>query len=139
MSDGGFVDTNILVYAHDPSSGEKHVRASHLIKQLWDSGSGVLSTQALQELCVNLQRKCSVPLSKEEIRGIVHDYGAWPMVTNSLDSVLQALDLQIQYRVSFWDAMILQAAESAACDTLYSEDFANDRMYGSVRVINPLA
>src|SRR5437868_2929163 len=91
MSDKGFVDTNILVYAHDPSAGEKHVRASRLVKQLWESGFGVLSTQVLQELCVNLQRKCAAPPSKEEIRRIVQDYGVWTTVTNSLDSVLQAL------------------------------------------------
>lgn len=59
MSDKCFVDTNILVYAHDRSAGVKHQHARLLLEQLWDSGQGVLSTQVLQELCVNLRRKVS--------------------------------------------------------------------------------
>jgi len=57
MSDKFFVDTNILVYAHDRAAGIKHERARSLIEKLWNSGGGVLSTQVLQELCVNLRRK----------------------------------------------------------------------------------
>jgi predicted nucleic acid-binding protein len=65
ISDRYFVDTNILVYAHDRSAGVKHQRAQVLLEQLWDSGKGVLSTQVLQELCINLRRKVSHPLPTE--------------------------------------------------------------------------
>ena len=74
MSDKFFVDTNILVYAHDRSTGSKHQLARSLIEKLWNSGGGVLSTQVLQELCVNLRRKTSRPLSVEETSGVIQDY-----------------------------------------------------------------
>ena len=83
MSDKCFVDTNILVYAHDRSAGAKHQRAQILLEQLWDSGLGVLSTQVLQELCVNLRRKVSHPLPVEEVRLLIRDYSTWEVVTNT--------------------------------------------------------
>jgi predicted nucleic acid-binding protein len=62
MSDKCFVDTNVLVYAHDRSAGRKHQRARELVENLWRAGTGVLSTQVLQELCVSLRRKLEHPL-----------------------------------------------------------------------------
>ncbi len=136
MSDKCFVDTNILVYAHDRSAGVKHQRAQMLLEQLWDSGQGVLSTQVLQELCINLRRKISHPLPVDEVRRLIRDYAKWEVVTNTSESVLQALDRC--YKTSFWDALILQAAESSGASILYSEDLATGQRYRAVRVINPL-
>ena len=112
MSDKCFVDTNILVYAHDRSAGVKHQRARMLLEQLWDSEQEVLSTQVLQELCIDLRRKISHPLPVDEVRLLIRDYATWVMVTNTPESVLQALDIELRYKTSFWDALILQAAES---------------------------
>lgn len=83
MSDKCFVDTDILVYAHDRSAGVKHDRARQLLEQLWDSGQGVLSTQVLQELCVNLRRKVRHPLSVDDLRHLIRDYSTWEVVTNT--------------------------------------------------------
>ncbi len=138
MSDKYFVDTNILVYAHDRSAGIKHERAQMLVEQLWDSGKGVLSTQVLQELCINLRRKVRAPLPVEEVRSLLRDYAAWEVVTNTPESVLEALDLEMRYRTSFWDALILQAAESAGASIVYSEDLATGQHYGSIWIVNPL-
>ena len=102
MSDKCFVDTNILVYAHDRSAGVKHQRAQMLLEQLWDSGQGVLSTQVLQELCINLRRKISHPLPVDEVRLLIRDYATWEVVTNTPESVLQALDIELRYKTSFW-------------------------------------
>jgi len=138
MSDKYFLDTNILVYAHDRSAGAKHKRARAVVEQLWHSGQGVLSTQVLQELCVNLRRKATRPLHIEETRRLIQDYLSWEVVVNSPGSVVQALDLEARYRISFWDALILHAAEMAGATVLYSEDLAGGQSYGSIRVINPL-
>jgi predicted nucleic acid-binding protein len=138
MSDKYFLDTNILVYAHDRSAGAKNKRARAVVEQLWRSGQGVLSTQVLQELCVNLRRKATRPLPIEETRRLIQDYLSWEVVVNSPESVVQALDLEARYRISFWDALILQAAEMAGATVLYSEDLAAGQSYGSIRVINPL-
>jgi len=137
MSDKYFVDTNILVYAHDRSAGAKHDRARALIEQLWQSGNGVLSTQVLQELCLNLRRKANPPLQIEETRRLLQDYLSWEVVVNSSESVLQALEIEDRYKTSFWDALILYAAEISGASVLYSEDFSANQKYGSIRVVNP--
>lgn len=139
MSDKYFVDTNILVYAHDFSAGVKHRRAQMLIEQLWESGHGVLSTQVLQELCVNLRRKISHPLPIDELRLLIQDYSSWEVVTNTSESIIRALEIEHRYRTSFWDALILVAAESCGASTLYSEDLAMGQRYGQVKIVNPLA
>jgi len=139
MSDKVFVDTNILLYAHDQSAGVKHERARALIEKLWDSGGGVLSTQVLQELCVNLRRKTAHPLSVEHTRALLQDYLSWEIVINTAESILEALVIEQRYIISFWDALIIQAAGSAGASIVYSEDLADGQKYGSLRVINPLS
>jgi predicted nucleic acid-binding protein len=138
MADKYFVDTNILIYAHDRSTGIKHERARELIERLWTSGQGVLSTQVLQELCINLRRKVARPLPVDEIRQIIHDYMSWQIVVNTAEAVIQALEIEMRYKTSFWDALILQAAEQSGAAILYSEDLAAKQSYGTVRVVNPL-
>jgi predicted nucleic acid-binding protein len=139
MSDRYFVDTNILVYAHDRTAGIKHQQAQSVIEKLWNSGGGILSTQVLQELCISLRRKTSYPLSVDETRRLIQDYSRWTIVTNTAESVIQALDIEFRYKISFWDALIVQAAGSSGAAVLYSEDLADGQTYGSVRVVNPLS
>jgi predicted nucleic acid-binding protein len=138
MSDKCFVDTNVLVYAHDRGTGAKHERARTLVEGLWDTGDGVLSTQVLQELCINLRRKAARPLSVEDTRRLIQDYSSWEIVVNTAESVLEALAVELRYKISFWDALIIQAAASCGATILYSEDLADGQKYGAVRVVNPL-
>ena len=138
MPDKYFVDTNILLYAHDRSAGVKHEHARQLIERLWISGQGVLSTQVLQEFCINLRRKLARPLPVEEVRRLIQDYLSWEIVVNTPASVIQALDIEVRYKTSFWDALVLQAAESSGAAVLYSEDLAAGQKYGPIQVVNPL-
>lgn len=133
-----FVDTNILIYAHDPRAGQKHERARRLIEHLWSTGEGVLSTQILQELCINLRRKVAHPLPTDEIRRLVRDYLSWEIVVNTPDSVIEALEIEAHYKISFWDALVMQAAETSGAAVLYSEDLATGQSYGTIKVVNPL-
>ena len=137
MSDKYFVDTNILMYAHDTSAGAKHERARALVEELWRDRSGVVSTQVLQELAVNLRRKTAKPLDAKATREVVADYLAWQVVVNGGDSILEALDLEERYQISFWDALVVHAAQSAGTTVLYSEDLSDGQRYGPIRVINP--
>jgi predicted nucleic acid-binding protein len=137
MSDKYFVDTNILVYAHDTAGGAKHKRAKAIVEELWRERSGVLSTQVLQELCVNLRRKAGRPVDLETARKIVADYLAWTVVTNTGESILQALEIEKQYGISFWDALVVQAAEASGAAVLYSEDLSDGQTYSEVLVVNP--
>ncbi|MBI1875543.1 MAG: PIN domain-containing protein [Acidobacteria bacterium] len=139
MSAKSFVDTNVLVYARDRHAGAKYATARDLLEQLWAERSGVLSTQVLQEFYVNVRRKPKKPLSANEAREIVSDYLSWDVVVNTGDSVLAAIDLEERFQLSFWDALIVHAAQASGAETLYSEDLADGQQYGLVKVVNPFA
>lgn len=139
MSARVFVDTNILVYAHDRGAGARYETARRLVERLWRERSGVVSTQVLQEFYVNVRRKAAHPVSAHEAHELVRDYLAWEVVVNDGSSILAALDLEQRHGLSFWDALIVQAANSAGLDRLYSEDLAAGRRYDAVEVINPFA
>lgn len=139
MSAKRFVDTNILVYAHDRTAGHKHARARALIEELWQTRAGAVSTQVLQELCVNLRRKAGHPLDARTTRNVVTDYLTWHVVVNGTESVLEALELETRYQISFWDALIVCAAETCGAAVLYSEDLSHGQRYGTVEVVNPFA
>jgi predicted nucleic acid-binding protein len=137
MSVKYFVDTNILMYAHDASAGQKHERARALVEEMWRDRTGVVSTQVLQELSVNLRKKARRPLDPEAVRDIVADYLTWQVVVNGGESILGAIDLEMRHRISFWDALVVYAAEMSGAEILYSEDLSDGRTYGSVRAANP--
>ena len=138
MSARYFVDTNILMYAHDASAGPKHVRAQALVEELWRDRSGVVSTQVLQELAVNLRRKAGRPLGSQATRDVVADYLTWHVIVNGQESILGALDYEDRYQVSFWDALMLFAANTSGAEVVYSEDLSHGQTYGAARVVNPL-
>jgi predicted nucleic acid-binding protein len=83
-------------------------------------------------------QKAGSPPSIEEVRSIIQDYLSWEVVTNTHQSILQALDIEARYKISSWDAMVIQAAENAGCAILYSKDLKDQQRFGSVQVINPL-
>jgi predicted nucleic acid-binding protein len=138
MSDKYFVDTNVLVYAHDRTAGAKHERARQLVEHLWLTGDGVLSTQILHELCVTLRRKVTPPLSGEQVRHFVENYLAWEVVTNDPASVVEALDIEKRFKISYWDALVIHAAWRAGAAVLYSEDLSEGQRYESLQIVNPL-
>jgi predicted nucleic acid-binding protein len=137
MSGRVFVDTNVLVYAHDVSTGLKHEKARSLVARLWQERTGAVSTQVLQELYVSLRRKAGRPLASEEARALVADYLRWEVVINSGESILEAIALEQRYGISFWDALVVQSARSCGAEILYSEDLSDGQVYESVRVTNP--
>ncbi len=133
-----FVDTNILIYAHDREAGPKHERARQLIEHLWTTGRGALSTQVLQELCVNLRRRVRHPLPSDETAKLIEDYLSWEIVINTPQAIVAALAIEARYKVSYWDALILHAADSCGAAVLYSEDLSQGQRYGAIEVVNPL-
>jgi predicted nucleic acid-binding protein len=92
----------------------------------------------LLDLEANLRRKIARPLPVEEIRQIIQDYLSWEIVVNTPNSTLHALEIEVRYQISFWDALILHAAESASAPVVYSEDLGAGQKYGPVRIVNPL-
>ena len=132
-----FVDTNVLVYAYDRGAGQRHDRALGLLERLWMEGSGVLSTQVLQEFYVNVRRKAKKPISHDRARALIADYVSWDPVVNDGATLLDAIDVERKYKLSFWDAMIVVAAQKSGATVLYSEDFNDGQKFGGVRVQNP--
>src|SRR5437762_17434 len=95
-----------------------------------------LLTDRLQALV--RRRKAKRPLDAKATREVVSDYLAWQVVVNGAESILEALDLEARYQISFWDALVIQAAQVAGAEILYSEDLSDGQRYGTVRVKNPL-
>lgn len=137
MNDKIFVDTNILIYAHDSDAGDRHLKAREAIKALWDNASGVLSTQVLQEFYIIVRRKIPQPLSAAKARGIIESYFAWEIVHNSPASILRASEIEVRHRLSFWDALIICAAMEANAASILTEDLNHGQLVESVRIVNP--
>ncbi len=131
-----FVDTNILVYAHDLDAGEKRERARDLVLGFWDGPVyPVVSVQVLQELYVNLVKKKVPPA---EARQVVMDYSLWRVVDNTVAVLSDAMDIQRRFKLSLWDALIISAAKKAGAKYIASEDLQDGQSFDGVRVKNPL-
>ena len=132
-----FVDTNIFVYAYDVSAGKKHETAKNLVGQLWKSQSGCISIQVLQELYVSLTKKVNPPLDIDHAAQIIQDLSTWQMYVPGKDDVLQAIEICRRYKISLWDAMIIQSAKCCGCKQVWSEDLSETQIYDYIRILNP--
>ncbi len=133
-----FVDTNILIYAHDLDAGDRHHAARRIIEYLWNSGYGALSTQVLNEFYVNITQKIPAPLAPAEARALIEPYLSWHVETPGREAVLEASEIQERYTLSFWDALIVHAAIRSRADTLFTEDLNTNQLIEGVRIVNPL-
>jgi len=116
-----FLDTNILIYAHDISAGKKYEVAKNILLNLWNEGNGLLSTQVLQEFFIAVTKKTKKLLSVKIAR----------------DTILGAIDIHLQYQYSFWDSMIIHSAMSGGADLLLSEDLADGQIIKGVKISTP--
>jgi predicted nucleic acid-binding protein len=106
-----FVDSNILVYAHDPTTPAKHDRARSLVERLWLEKTGRLSIQVMQEFFWIVTRKIPSPLPRETALAVLADLSLWPIYSPVPADVLAAGRLAGEAKISFWDAMLLVAAK----------------------------
>jgi predicted nucleic acid-binding protein len=137
MTGSTFVDTNVLIYAHDVDAGRKREIASALLDELWERRSGLLSVQVLQEFYVNATRKIAVPIARADARDIVGRYSAWVRKPIEPATVLAASRLEEQHRLSFWDALIVAAARSAGAVRIVTEDLSDGLVIEDIELINP--
>jgi predicted nucleic acid-binding protein len=138
MSDIVFVDTNILIYAHDSDAASKRERAVESLRILWETGMGRISVQVLQEFYVNATRKIAKPLARSVAREVINSYGAWIRDPTTAGTVLRASDIAEMAQISFWDALILASAEQAGAAQLFSEDLNRGQSIVGIQIINPL-
>jgi predicted nucleic acid-binding protein len=130
-----FLDTNVLVYADAGDEPAKQSRAVELISQHRLAGTGVLSTQVMQEYANVALRKLGLPAAL--IRERLAFYGRFALVVTSPALISAALDLHQLRGTPFYDALIVQAAISAGCSRLLSEDMQDGATFGGVQVVNP--
>lgn len=139
MSELVFVDSNILIYAHDADAGRKRERAVAKLRELWESGSGRMSVQVLQEFYVNVTRKFATPVAQSTAREAVSSYGAWVREPTTPATVTRAIDIVALAQIAFWDALIVASAEQAGAAILYSEDLSAGQTIAGATIVNPLA
>ena len=138
MNELVFVDSNILIYSQDADAGVKRERAIDSLRPLWETGTGRVSVQVLQEFHVNATRKLTNPVSLATAREVIHVYGEWVKAQTNVETVIRASELAELAQLSFWDGLIIASAEQAGATRLYSEDLNEGQTIAGVKIINPL-
>ncbi len=138
MSDKTFIDTNVLIYAHDIDAGAKHQVAKAVLQKLWNEKTGLLSAQVLQEFYVNVTGKILTPLSKDLARRVVSSYSIWCMETTPTE-ILSAFRIEDESGIGFWDALIVSAASKSDARRILSEDLNAGQRVAGILIENPFA
>lgn len=132
-----FFDTNILVYLFDADAGEKKEAAADLFQKETSAGRALLSTQVLQEFYVVVTRKLQDPLEPHNAEGVVRDLACLPLVTINADSILSAIGRSRKMALSFWDALIIEAALVGGASRLITEDLQHGQVIDGLQIENP--
>lgn len=132
-----FVDTNILVYAHDGGAGARHTKAVELLGRLFDEASGAVSVQVLAEFYAAATRKLG--MASQEAEQVIADLAGWTIHRPGHEDLLRAARLHRKYRIGWWDALVINSATELECDVLWTEDLAGGQRYGSVTARNPFS
>ena len=135
MSVRSFFDTNVLIYTDDRATPAKQRRALELVAEHRLAGTGVVSLQVLQEYFVTVTRKLHV--EAQVARRKVELLAEFDVAVLGLPDILAAIDLHRLHKLSFWDALVLRAAQQTGCAVLYSEDLQNARQVDGLRIVNP--
>ena len=137
MADREFFDTNILIYASDRSEPEKQSQARRLLKRAIENDTGVVSAQVLSEFFTVVTRRIRQPLSIEEAEHVIEQLTILPVVAVDVALVRQAIGTCRRYQISYWDALIVAAAEKAGCTRIISEDLNPGQSYHGIAVVDP--
>jgi|SRR5215469_6138499 len=132
-----FVDTNILIYVHDSTAGTKRQISATLIQRLARDSEGALSTQILIEFYAAVTKKYG--MRNEEAVAVIADFGSWTVHRLAHADLLAAAEILRLYKISWWDALVLQSAHALGCEILWTEDLSHGQRYGSVVVRNPFS
>ncbi|MBI5908426.1 MAG: PIN domain-containing protein [Betaproteobacteria bacterium] len=134
-----FFDTNVLVYLFDADSPDKRKKARALFQRHTEAGDILLSTQVLQEFYVIATRKLARPVDAAAAAEAVSSFAELSLVQIDSALIVSAIHRSRNHQLSFWDALIVQAAIEGHASTLYSEDMQHGQMLDSLRVVNPFS
>jgi len=132
-----FVDTNIFVYSIDQKESEKRDKARAILKRLVEVHQPVISTQVVKEFYVVASTKLKADTFV--VKNIIHNFRNFEIVNNDIELIEQAIDISTLSRLSFWDSLIVAAAEKANCEFVFSEDLNPGQTYRGVMLVNPFA
>jgi len=132
-----FVDTNVLVYNRDASEPRKQKQAMAWMVHLWNTRTGRLSFQVLQEFYITVTEKLQPGLDKQSARNDVRSLLAWHPIQIEACVLEGAWLIQDSYKLSWWDALIVSTAQVGDCRYLLTEDLQENQKLGNVKVINP--
>lgn len=136
MKERSFFDSNILIYTDDSSSPGKQTQALALLKQNWENGTGILSTQVLQEYFSAVTRKQGIPPETAQ-RKIVLLSNRLKVFSITHHDIVLAIDIHRLHSFSFWDSLIVRMAQKSASSILYSEDMQHGQVINDLKIINP--
>lgn len=134
-----FVDSNVLVYAVSNDEPEKQKRAREIVTRGFAEGCYAISTQVMMETYVNVTQKAKIALAPSEAFEYVRTFEEWSVVEMTPELVLAALGLAQRWKISPWDAAILEATRQAGCSRVLSEDLGDRQVYGGITVENPFS
>ena len=134
-----FVDTNVLVYAHNRRDERRHPVARDLLTRLTEDGTGAVNIQVLQEWVNVVTRRVPVPLTLDESARVIEDFDSagWRIIFPQVGDVIEALAMMPRWQLSWWDALIVIAAQVAGASVLWTEDLNHGQKFGSVTIQNP--
>ncbi|MCK4764182.1 MAG: PIN domain-containing protein [Candidatus Aminicenantes bacterium] len=132
-----FIDTNILVYSMDNNEPGKKEKCRTILKSIKKEHTGVISTQVLQEFYVTATKKLKV--DPFIAKNILHSFEHFEIVTLNIDIIKEAVDCSILNKISFWDSLIITAAEFSRCEQVWTEDLNSGQVIRGVKIYNPLA
>ena len=136
MNGKTFIDTNVLIYAHDIDAKAKNEMAKAVLRELWSERTGVLSMQVLQEFYINVTRKIPSPLSKDSARRVVANYAIWCTETTPTE-ISAAFRIEDESRIGFWDALIVSSAVKCGATRILSEDLNAGQTIAGILIKNP--
>lgn len=132
-----FLDSNIFSYAYDVDAKDKYEKAQSIVRSCWEEQSGLISTQVLQEFYITVTKKISQPIPLAKARDVLQAYQSWPLFRPDVEDIIAASELQERYKYSFWDSLIIIAAQNLGATLLYSEDMQDAQHIGSLTIVNP--
>lgn len=135
MTEPVFVDTNVLIYRMDSGDPPRQQRAAAWLAELWSARAGRISFQVLQEYFAKATQKR--PDLRNAIRTEIRDLLAWAPVPVDGSTLEQAWKIQDRYQLSFWDSLIVAAAQAASCRWLLTEDLQAGQTFDGLTVVNP--
>ena len=130
-----FIDTNVVVYASDPSDSRKNELAVEILADAFDNDQYVISSQVLNEFVNTALNK--LKKSDEEVVGHLRQLKTMRVVPVSSEWLERAIEIRSRYDLQFYDSLLLAAAEALGCDKFLTEDLNDGQMYGSVKAVNP--